>query len=141
MSDHALELSVVIPTVGGARLNDTLASLRAQPDCRIETIVVFDGARPAPASCPADVRILEQPRSGPARARNLGARHAAAPLLLFLDDDCPVDPGSLRVLIQRLQGGGTLAVGGTPRLPTDASLWSRASHVVTEAFFPEPAFA
>lgn len=39
------------------------------------------------------VRYLHQEKKGPGAARNMGARAASAPIVLFTDDDCIPEPG------------------------------------------------
>ena len=96
-------VSVVIATKGRAeKLGRTLAALDdIHPDTpAFEVIVVLDGADPAtqtaahePHSFP--LRVFGQPRSGNGPAKNLGARHALAPYLVFLNDDTRPDPACL----------------------------------------------
>lgn len=101
-------LSVVIPTKDRAEaLNRTLDALAAQraDGAELEVIVVDNGssdgtveqmrARAGAAAIP--VKLLEQPRGGPAAARNAGAGAARGEVLLFLGDDTePADEGLLR---------------------------------------------
>ncbi|HEY7834152.1 MAG TPA: glycosyltransferase [Ktedonobacterales bacterium] len=42
------------------------------------------------------VRYLRQEKKGPAAARNIGARAATAPVILFTDDDCIPEPGIIQ---------------------------------------------
>jgi GT2 family glycosyltransferase len=95
-------VSIVIPTRNRCgSLRRTLDALRAQTtsSSTMEVLVVLD-------ACTDDTpRILERyeanfrlrtlaldpPHKGPATARNLGARSARGPLLLFLDDDVVPD--------------------------------------------------
>ena len=92
--------SVVVPTHARpqrlARLLDSL-SRQTLPRAAFEIVIVDDGS-PSPVQLGAaagdpGVRLVRQARSGPAAARNRGAREARAPLLLFVDDDCTVAPG------------------------------------------------
>jgi GT2 family glycosyltransferase len=99
-----LRVSVVIPVHnGGETLRRCLESLAALAPAPHETIVVDDGstdgsARIAAAAGAAVVHTAGQ--SGPATARNLGARVAAGDVLLFLDADVTVRPD----LISRVCG-------------------------------------
>lgn len=100
-------LSVVIPTYRRPQaLGRTLAALAKQSVASgFEVVICDDGSPPdeaeairalaaqyrgagAPTAGPASVRLIRQENAGPAAARNAGAKAAAAPLLLFLDDDC-----------------------------------------------------
>ena len=67
-----------------------------------EVVVVADGCQDETVAkirnqhWPFRLRILEQPASGAATARNRGAEHASGDVLLFLDDDVEPDPDLLR---------------------------------------------
>lgn len=101
-----MELSVVIPTRDRPeRLLETLTALvsAADPGLDWEALVVDDGgtaaslepARTFVRETGAPVRLLAQPPSGPAAARNRGARAASGRVLVFLDDDMVTSPGFL----------------------------------------------
>jgi glycosyltransferase involved in cell wall biosynthesis len=105
-----ISLSVVIPTKDRAEaLVRTLDALEAQQagDAELEAIVIDNGSsdgtpaqvrRRAGASLP--IRLLEQPKGGPAAARNAGAVAADGEILLFLGDDTePADERLLRAHI------------------------------------------
>jgi len=103
-------ISVVIPAYNaGATLGDCLAALGHQVDlpAPFEVLVVDDGSRdgtpavarqaqadlspamPMAAPLPLpQVRLLQQPRAGPATARNRGIQAARGQLIFFLDADC-----------------------------------------------------
>ena len=86
-------LSVVIPTFDrrDALLHTLFTLARQDARQRAEVIVVdngsSDGTRDAVAERHPDVKLLHQPKRGPAAARNLGVASATAPLVLFLGDD------------------------------------------------------
>jgi N-acetylglucosaminyl-diphospho-decaprenol L-rhamnosyltransferase len=91
--------SVVVPTLGGARLARVLDSLAAQTVGH-QTLVVDDGTGdPAIAELVArheDTELLALERnSGFSRACNLAAGQAAGDALVLLNDDCVVEPGFL----------------------------------------------
>ena len=114
-------VSIVVPTYRrpGA-LGDCLAALAAltRPPGRLEVVVVDDGGGlpldevVAPYREALSLSLLRQPRSGPAAARNLGAREAGGEILAFVDDDCRPEPSWLAVLVERLSGEARCAVGG-----------------------------
>ena len=96
-----LRVAVVIPAYNrSALLARTLASLTQQPDTSaFEVHVCDDGSdediRDVVESVDGlDVRYHFQPHDGfgAGRARNLGAAHANADILLLLDSDCVVPP-------------------------------------------------
>lgn len=97
-------ISVVIPTRDRPDLlRGTLGALARQavPGGAFEVIVVADGCKEDAGAglrtvdLPFPLRVVEQPASGAAAARNRGAAFAASPILLFLDDDMEASPGLL----------------------------------------------
>jgi len=117
-------ISVVVPTYRrAAPLRDCLEALAAQDlgADRFEVVVVDDGSPRPPTAVVErfrerlDVTLLTTPHGGPARARNLGAAHARAPLLAFTDDDCLPDRGWLRVLAEALAAHPGHGIGGCTR--------------------------
>jgi GT2 family glycosyltransferase len=115
------EIAVIIPTRNRAeRLSSTLGTLAWQtvPPDVFEVIVVADGCRDGTAArvrstdLPFAVRVLEQPASGAASARNRGAELTGAPLLLFLDDDMEASPGLLDAHLEtHRRNAGCVALG------------------------------
>lgn len=95
------ELSVVVPTYNRKEsLLRTLNALARQtfPADDFEVVVVSDGATDGTAEALKQVKMpycltfIEQQNQGPSAARNNGARRAAAPLLVYIDDDIePLD--------------------------------------------------
>ncbi|MCC7361777.1 MAG: sugar transferase [Anaerolineales bacterium] len=90
-------ISVVVPVRNGAAtLPACLQALAAQTvgRARLEVIVVNDGSTDDTAAVARRfaVRCLDLPPSGPAAARNAGARQAAGDLVLFTDADCAPAP-------------------------------------------------
>jgi glycosyltransferase involved in cell wall biosynthesis len=89
-------ISVVIPTHGriGSLFNvlDGLARQDYPPEL-FEVVVVLDGPDDGDPRMldlrdhPFRLHVRQQPRSGPAAARNLGLEQARGPFVLFLDDD------------------------------------------------------
>lgn len=124
-----IELSVVIPSHNRcASLSDLLDALSRQglPPERFEIIVVLDGstdgsaeflarwARDHPRSA---LRVIEQPNQGQSAARSRGVAEAAAPLLLFLDDDVVPEPGCLAAhLVRHQQSRQPVAVLGEAQM-------------------------
>ena len=99
------DIAVVVP-VGGApdawaRSARSLARVVPSPG---EIVVVIDGANEAltatAAEIPSTIVVLEQ-RSGPATARNRGARAATRDILLFIDADVEV-PVDLAARVARI---------------------------------------
>ncbi len=92
-----MKLTVVIPTRNRPdALEETLAAFAAQQvDGDWELIVVDNGStddtvarvEALVATFPVPLRVLREPRPGPAAARNTGARAAAGEVVLYTGDD------------------------------------------------------
>jgi GT2 family glycosyltransferase len=110
-------ITIIIPTHNRCAM--LLCALRAL-SCQTadpksyEVIVVADGCQDNTAeavkklSVPYRLILIEQPSSGPAKARNRGAKEASAPLLMFLDDDIEPAPNLIESHLkasQKEQGG------------------------------------
>jgi glycosyltransferase involved in cell wall biosynthesis len=100
-------VSVIVPVHAGERfLGAALDSVAAQTYPRVETIVIDDGSpdRAAEiAAARAGVRVLRQPRSGVAAARNAGVAAARGELLAFLDQDDEWRPSKLAHQVSTLR--------------------------------------
>jgi GT2 family glycosyltransferase len=130
-----MRFSVIVPTFN--RPQDLALCLLAlnrldYPKDDFEVVVVDDGggANLEPVLEPhrphIHLRLLRQPNSGPAAARNNGAAHATGSVLAFVDDDCEPQGGWLRALDACLArfpaaliGGGVL--NGLPGNANDAA--------------------
>lgn len=101
-------ISVIVPTCNrAAAVRLCLSALAAQrvPPEDFEVVVVDDGStddtEAAAASRPAlRVTYVRQENAGANAARNRAVNHAAAPLLLFVNDDTIADPGLLAVHLE-----------------------------------------
>lgn len=120
-----MKVSVVIPTYNRAQyLRDNYRSLAAQTVNRreYEIIYVDDGSTDGTAALVAEfvadttgpeTRYIKGEHGGPARARNLGTRHAKAPIVAFIDDDCLADNGWLEAVLAGYHANPSAAgVGG-----------------------------
>jgi lipopolysaccharide/colanic/teichoic acid biosynthesis glycosyltransferase/GT2 family glycosyltransferase len=113
-------LSVIIPARDAAEtLGDCLRGLRSQTlgSDRYEVIVVDDGSSDDTfriGEAGAD-RLIHQPPSGPAAARNAGARAARGELLVFTDADCTPTPDFLERLSAAFQNPEIVAAKGVYR--------------------------
>jgi mycofactocin system glycosyltransferase len=111
-------VSIIIPVRGLSQdlieCLDSLQKLDYPPD-KLEIMVVEDGTLPnIPLDLsPFNVKVLKMNElSGPASARNAGARVATGEVLAFLDADCMADPRWLKEIVPFLQIEGIGAVGG-----------------------------
>ena len=102
-----MEVSVIIPVFNGAgTLPLCLRALAASQHAAFECIVIDDGSTDDSASLAErfGATVLSTGgRGGPARARNLGARHATGDLLLFIDADVAVHPDALGRIAERFE--------------------------------------
>ena len=118
-----MSLSVIIPVLADQRVSRCLEALVAQCEERdgCEILVVGDGRsdriRALVAKYPA--RYLEQPRSGPYAARNVGIAAATGDILVFTDADCEPAPNWLAKIRSTFLGDTDVAVGPSCALNRD----------------------
>lgn len=108
--------SVIVPTFNSdSTIPECLRALLRQESAAIyEVIVADDGSSDATvltASQFAGVRILRGTHSGPATARNSGARAARGEILLFTDSDCAPAENWLRAMLVPFSDDPTRTVG------------------------------
>ncbi len=134
-SAPARSVSVVIPTYERPhRLSRCLEALAQVDSAQIdlEVVVVDDGSRTPPTgeveafADRIDVRLHSQSNTGPAVARNVGARIARHRLLAFTDDDCMPHVEWVGALTAPLDDDAAALIGGRTvdgvrRMPTAAS--------------------
>ncbi|HYM09313.1 MAG TPA: glycosyltransferase family 2 protein, partial [Bryobacterales bacterium] len=124
-----MDASVIIPTHNKPQeLRRCLEAVLAQQfDGEFEVLVCDDGSSDSTAAMIEEwrrseprLRYLRHPTPrGPAAARNLGIRHAGAPLVAMTDDDTIPDPRWLENLCAAARRPGVAAVEGrvTPGRP------------------------
>jgi GT2 family glycosyltransferase len=108
-----VKISIVVPVRNRPDLlRATLQGLARQdlPSDQFEVIVCDDGSTEdlSPViedSClgALQIRLLRQAPLGPATGRNLGIRHAKAPLVLLMDSDVLPEPGVVRAMVDALE--------------------------------------
>jgi glycosyltransferase involved in cell wall biosynthesis len=136
--DAAPALSIVIPTYRRpdaiARCLDHLATQSAPEP--FEVLVIDDAAPPVLTLAELQrpglrVRLIATGGGGASAARNLGAREAAAPVVLFLDDDMAAAPDLVaRHLARHAEASApTAVVGAYPPAPKDPSLAARSTAI------------
>ncbi len=108
--------SVILPAHNEAgHIGIALRSIMAQtlPMEEVEAIVVNNGStddtaevvEAARATSVLRIELLQDPRRGVARAKNLGARHARGRYLVFMDADSWMSPGLLHHVVERAAAG------------------------------------
>jgi glycosyltransferase involved in cell wall biosynthesis len=99
-----MDISIIIPTKDrGEIFDDGLRSVvQATTGLLAEVIVINDSKRSAP-TIPAEftnVRLVNNPKSGVASARNLGASLSKGEFLLFIDDDFLIPPQAIALALE-----------------------------------------
>lgn len=142
-------ISIVVPTFDRAdELPALIASLEQQrAPFPFEVVIVNDGSRDdsgvtlgrlVAASALSLVVVRLDSNRGPAAARNVGWRRAAAPLVAFTDDDCRPRPDWLAQLVAGLTDAD-LVQGVTVPDPDEAERlgpFARSLEVTTEGLYP-----
>ena len=143
--------SVVIPTYGRprsiVRCLQALAGQSLAPEC-FEVVVVDDGSPEAVApelqqrTYPYALRVMRQPNAGPGAARNHGARLARGRFLVFIDDDCVVEPEFLESYRQAFDRDGAALWSGKVLTASDRNVYCKTAQLVvdmaTEFYNPDP---
>jgi glycosyltransferase involved in cell wall biosynthesis len=106
-------VSVIVPVFnGGSCLHQCLAALTRSSYPKYEVLVVDDCStdNSVEVAKAAGATILRTTcRSGPASARNFGAQHARGEILLFVDADVVVQPGTLARVASQFEANPKLA--------------------------------
>ncbi len=118
------------------RLIDALQRLD-YPKESIEVVVVDDGSDP-PVRLPTAairLRLLRQPRGGPASARNAGIRAAAGELIALTDDDCLPHADWLRHLSEAYLAHPSALIGGRTGNGLRTNPYSTASQTLVDYLY------
>ena len=136
--------SVIIPTYERpTQLANCLRALArlSYPVERFEVIVVDDGSVHTPGNIleqfggMLNLKLLRQKNTGPAGARNFGAKHARGQFLAFTDDDCEPDDGWLRALAYRFANTPERIVGGRTLNALTRNPYSEMSQIIIEVVY------
>ena len=137
-------VSVVVPTHGRPKslaLCLTALSEQTLPRHLFEVVVCDDGS-PEPVAPAIEkfreriaLTVVTRPRSGPAAARNEGARHTKGRFIAFTDDDCVPAPNWLETLLERMNRQPGHLVGGSivNLLPQDP--YATATQLITSCVY------
>jgi len=136
--------SIVIPTYERPRQLAVCLQALARLDYHrdhFEVIVVDDGSTMLPNDAVASfqdrlqVTLLVQPHSGPARARNTGAKQARGKYLAFTDDDCMPTPDWLQSLTERFAKTPDHMIGGRTINAIPDNVYSTACQVLVDYLY------
>ena len=125
-----MKVSIVIAAHNAAAtLGECLAAVENQSYTDREVIVVDDGSTDATPEIARKfpVTLIQQPKSGPATARNAGGRIASGDVIAFTDSDCVPHNDWVSRLVEGFDEG-VGAVGGTYGIANSASLLARIIH-------------
>ena len=118
-NDKKLKASVVIPNYNSEKyIIGTLESLNNQTFKDFEVIVVDDGSTDKSAKLIKDfyskfsLIVIKQKNSGPASARNLGAKNSKTNIIIFLDSDCVPYPDFIEEMIKPFKNKEIVGVHG-----------------------------
>ncbi|MCP4102893.1 MAG: glycosyltransferase [Lentisphaerae bacterium] len=111
------EATIIIPTYNrGELIKKCLSAILPQKTSRkFQVIVVDDGSSDNTAEIVnsySEVLLVQQPNSGPGKARNNGAYHARSEILVFTDDDCIPEPNWLDELLKPFEDNDIAGVKG-----------------------------
>jgi glycosyltransferase involved in cell wall biosynthesis len=144
MDSTQLIFSVVIPTYNRPeRLTRCLQSIAQldYPTACFEVIIVDDGSEVvldtvvAPFETQLQLSLIRQTNSGPAAARNTGAKHAKGQFLAFTDDDCTPAPDWLKSLEAAFQATPDSLIGGRTLNALPENLYSTASQILIDYLY------
>lgn len=118
-------ISVIIAAKNARPTIDKCLNSLLQQSCRdYEIIVVNDGSTDKTGDILAgyhDIKILNTPGVGPAKARNIGVEQARGEFIAFTDADCIVEKDWLLKLLEGFREyPDAVACGGSQQLPADA---------------------
>jgi glycosyltransferase involved in cell wall biosynthesis len=112
-----IDVSIIIPTYNEERdIGECLKSLESQTFKKFEIIVVDDGSTDKTIETInkfKKIRILKQNHSGPAEARNFGAKNAKGEVLIFIDADMTFDKDYIKNLINPILSDKEKKIIGT----------------------------
>lgn len=136
--------SIVVPTYNRPdRLKECLQALAGldYPDAALEVIIVDDGGTiplgPVVSSVKVqfDVTLIQQRNTGPAGARNLGAKHARGKYLAFTDDDCAPQRDWVEKLENYFEVVPDALIGGRTVNALTGNIFSCASQDLVEYLY------
>ncbi len=138
------DAAVIVPTRDRpAKLAACLGALAAQTadHTTFQVIVVDDSSEQpldavvAPFRSRLQIDLIRQPQSGPAVARNTGARRASARLLVFTDDDCEPEPDWLAIIVDAFRQDPDAGFGGHTHNALPDNPYATASQLLIDYLY------
>jgi cellulose synthase/poly-beta-1,6-N-acetylglucosamine synthase-like glycosyltransferase/peptidoglycan/xylan/chitin deacetylase (PgdA/CDA1 family) len=127
-------VSVVVPAYNEeAGIAGTVLSLLAS-DHPVEIIVVDDGSTDGTVDAverlgTSSVRLIRRSNGGKPAAINTGVEAATHDLIVFVDGDTVVEPGTVRELVQPFADPAVGAVAGNAKVANRGGLLGRVQHI------------
>jgi glycosyltransferase involved in cell wall biosynthesis len=132
---HPQSLAVIIPAFNASRtISQCLQSVLRSGISKDNVVVVDDGSTDSTLVIARQfgVKVVQQSRSGPARARNLGVRMVDADILFFLDSDCTLAVDALDRVVQFFAENRQIdaLIGSYDDLPAESNYLSQYKNLM-----------
>ena len=138
----ALNASVIIPAYNAQKtIKQCIEALQQQSVKPLEIIVVSDGSTDETEKIVSQImgaRLLTQKNSGPAVARNKGARTAKGEIIVFIDSDCIADKNFIKFMLEPFKDSGISGVQGSYKIK-QKELIARYTQIVIEMSYEKMA--
>ena len=121
------DIAVIIPARNEAafigKCVESIIALAGEERCQV--LVVDNGSddETAAVADAAGAQVVAVATGTVAHLRNVGAAHACAPVLAFVDADCTVEQGWMHSALCAFDNTRTVAIGCYPRLPDAGTTW------------------
>ncbi len=117
-------LSIIIPTKDrGTVFNKTLDAVYVATKSIVSEIIIINDSKTNQLTIKSDyadrVKVIDNPKSGVASARNLGAKQSNYSNLLFLDDDIIVSEDNIKALNSLVEKHPNCAINFNWEYPSD----------------------
>lgn len=110
-----MKASIIIPAYNNEKtIQECLKACKGQTLKPFEIIVIDDGStdRTMELAKSENVKVFSQKNSGPAKARNLGAKKSSGDILIFTDSDCVPEKNWLQEMVAPFKNKEVIGVQG-----------------------------